>query len=356
MHMDVPMQKISLEDYRVNLDCYHGPLDLLLYLVKRHEVDLNNLPIAQLTEQYLQHLKLIQEIDVDLAGEFLVMAATLLEIKSQMLLPPSQTQDAAEATDAISDGDPRFELVQQLLAYKRFKDAAMDLEERRETWEKRFPCQPFTHEHKEGDDGADKVEFDLEDVNVLDLCEAFARILESIGQSAVTHNVVYDDTPIELHAEDIVDRLGRDGAMSLQKIFVGRTNRAELIGLFLATLELVRQKRVRVVQDRIGGEISLELSPEGDRLGAGDDVEHDWRDPETGEIQYDWPSEEARIRAARRAKLRATRAAKGRFGQTDELEDEIIDVDGDSDDEVVEEASAEPFDAETQPSPDQPQS
>ena len=85
----------TMEDYRVELDAYAGPLDLLLFLVKRHEIDLNDIPVARLTEQYLEHLKLIQQIDVDLAGEFLVMAATLLEVKSQMLVPPARSRNAA---------------------------------------------------------------------------------------------------------------------------------------------------------------------------------------------------------------------------------------------------------------------
>jgi segregation and condensation protein A len=132
------------QDYRVQLDAYAGPLDLLLYLVKRHEIDLNDIPVAELTEQYLNHLKVIQEIDVELAGEFLVMAATLLEVKSQMLVPQvTEDGEEAPATDSIEDPtDPRYELVQQLLAYKRFKDAAIDLEERQREWEARLPPPP----------------------------------------------------------------------------------------------------------------------------------------------------------------------------------------------------------------------
>src|SRR5690606_38996706 len=112
------------------------------------------------------------------------------------------------------------------------------------------------------------VEIDLEDVSVLDLCEAFARILESVGQGPARHEVVYDDTPISLHAEDILDRLGREQSRSLtlQEVFVGRRTRAEMIGLFLATLELTRQRKVKVTQDKTTGLIRIELRPEQEQV------------------------------------------------------------------------------------------
>ena len=347
------MTQTSLEDYRVQLDAYSGPLDLLLFLVKRDEIDLNDIPIARLTDQYLAHLRLIEQIDVNLAGEFLVMAATLVEIKSQMLVPRDEREALEDAEDDTAQNalDPRYELVQQLLAYKRFKDAADELEDRRSDWVSRFAAKPSKAPKKsaadsdvEGED-AEEVEIDLEDANVLDLCEAFARILDSIGTAPATHDVTYDDTPIELHADDIVDRLERDGAMSLQEMFVGRQNRSEMIGLFLATLELVRQKRVRVLQNAETGEINLDLRPAEDMLGGDQDAETDWRDPKTGEMQYEWPSEEARLRAEKRADRRARWYERQKEGDdTEDVvdldEDDLIDRDDDAersadDDEVA---------------------
>ena len=333
-------------DYRVELDTYSGPLDLLLLLVRRHEIDLHDIPIAQLTDQYLRHLDLLKETDVNLAGEFLVMAATLLEIKSAMLLPPAHTED--DASDAPAEVlDPRHELVQQLLAYKRFKDAAFELDQRRHDWQSRFPRRPAGLGSVRGDiragevelaaDGAEQasaelIEIDLEDVHVLDLCQAFAQILQSIGRGPAYHEVVYDDTPIALHAEDILDRLQRDGPLTLAAIFVGRESRSELIGLFLATLELVRQRKLSVLQEQIGGPIELQLC-EPDPAPPEDHPPNqapDWRDPQTGEVQYEWPSEELRLRAQRRAKLRIERLKNRQFGpeQPDEEPlDEVISAD-----------------------------
>jgi segregation and condensation protein A len=335
----------TMEDYRIELDCYAGPLDLLLFLVRRDEIDLHDIPIARLTEQYLEHLKLIQQVDVDLAGEFLVMAATLLEIKSQMLLPPQEQEQAAADDQGLNPLDPRYELVQQLLAYKRIKDAAMHLEQRRDEWDQRYARTPPRRAVPQAPDDigdneatdAELAEIDLDDVTVLDLCEAFARILETIGQGPARHNVVYDDTPIALHAEDIIDRLTRDGGMTLRQLVEGRKTKGEMVGLFLATLELVRQRKVRVLQDQVESDIRMELVPADQQTGADNQTAPDWRDPQTGEIQYDWPSEEARKRAERRAKLRAAAVAR-RFGKGgDEPADaELEDLDDEADEPAAE--------------------
>jgi len=304
------------DDYHVTLETFCGPLDLLLFLVKRDEIDLHDIPIARLTEQYLEHLEQLQRVDMDVAGEFLVMAATLLEIKSALIVPHGADEDSPGTEDPTAALDPRHDLVQQLLAYKRFKDASNDLADRMAQWHTRYAHVPARvgpdraePDPQDGAESAEALELDLEDVHVLDLCEAFARLLESVGADPARHEVVYDDTPISLHAEDILDRLRRDAsgsAMTLGQIFEGRRSRAEMIGLFLATLELVRQRKVRVLQERLGGEIRLQLRPQEEQVQG--DQPADWRDPQTGEVQYEWPSEAARQRAERRAKLRIARA------------------------------------------------
>ncbi len=258
------------QDYRVELDAYSGPLDLLLHLVRRHEIDLHDIPITQLTQQYLEHLNLLEQIDVELVGEFLVMAATLLEIKSAMLLPQPDAQSDAE-TDSTNAAlsDPRYELVQQLLAYKRFKDAASELARRKDAWSLRYPLMPLQTQYLTGsadngdpDESDQAIEIDLEDTDVMELLKAYCRVMESAGQQPTTHEVLYDDTPISLHAADIADRLRREGPLTLQEVFVGRESRSEKIGLFLAMLELVRQSKIAICQDRTDSEIRLELRQE----------------------------------------------------------------------------------------------
>lgn len=312
-----------MHDYRVELDSYSGPLDLLLFLVRKHEINLSDIPIAELTDQYIAHLRAMQQIDMELAGDFLVMAATLLEIKSQMLMPRGEATDAAESIDGLDMLDPRYELVQQLLAYRRFKDAAIALDDRREQWQRRFalrPAEPVNltaeadADHLDPDAASAPLEIDLEDVHVFDLCKAFADILESLGTAPGPHEVIYDDTPLALHAEDILDRLRRDapdGGMTLQQMFLGRA-RAEAIGLFLAMLELVRQRVLRAFQDDQGAiRVELCAEPPEDLSETQPEAAERWRDPETGQMQYEWPDEEARQRADRRAELRAKHADPG---------------------------------------------
>ncbi|QNN23089.1 segregation/condensation protein A [Planctomycetales bacterium ZRK34] len=292
-----------MQDYRVNLDVYHGPLDLLLYLIKRDEIDIHDIPIAHITEQYLAHVRTLQALDINLAGEFLVMAATLMEIKSALMLPHEEGENqAAELAEGDDPTDPRYELVQQLLAYKRFKDAAAELDDRREYFSSRFPRHParFEHDKPEG-----PPELDMEDVSVWDLLEAFSTMMEQVA-GGFTHEVTDDDTPLELHAADIYDRLQRDGAMSLQQMFVGRKNKSTMIGLFCAMLELLRQRKVKAKQDTIAGEIYLEARPEEEWTENVVDPDEPPRtfDPSNAD-DFDWPDEQTRQRYVRRQERRA---------------------------------------------------
>ena len=241
-----------MSDYRVNLEVYNGPLDLLLYLIRRQEVDIYDIPIARITRQYVGYVEILHEMDPNLAGDFLVMAATLMEIKTRMLLP---TPPVEEGQAGDLELDPRAELVRQLLEYKAFKDAAGDLRDAAETQAQRFGRRPAQPDFGRG-------EVNLEDVQVWNLLEAFNNILEAIGAGKATHQVIYDDTPIELHAEDILDRLAREGPMTFRRIFEGRTERDQLLGLFLAILELVRLKKILARQERNFGEIHVHLNPD----------------------------------------------------------------------------------------------
>jgi segregation and condensation protein A len=242
-----------MTEYRVNLPVYNGPLDLLLYLIRRDEVDIYDIPIAKVTDQYLRYVELLKALDPNLAGDFLVMAATLMEIKTRLLLP-AREQDEGEAEGA--EADPRAELVRQLLQYKQFKDAAGDLREAAEQQAMRFPRRPAEPEE------LTEREYDLEDVQVWDLLDAFDRMMKSIGQDLRQHEVIYDDTPVELHAADIRDRLEREGSLTFRQVFEGRTTRSEIIGLFLALLELVRQEVILAAQEGNFHEIQLHLNPE----------------------------------------------------------------------------------------------
>lgn len=239
-------------DYRVELDVYNGPLELLLFLIKKEEVDIHDIPISRITAQYLAHVELIRRIDINLAGEFLVLAATLMEIKSRMLNPqPVVESQSGVSTQELSD--PRRELVEQLLQYKQFKDAANALARRADVEQQRFG--------RSGRREAARTPLDIDDINLFTLIDAFNAIMASVGHSAFGHDVVYDDTPISLHQADILDRLMRDGSVTLQAMFVGRKSRSEMIGLFLAMLELIRMKKIIIEQIDPESPIGLRINP-----------------------------------------------------------------------------------------------
>lgn len=256
-------------DYTVSLDAFQGPLDLLLFLIRRAEVDIHDIPVGTITDQYMAYLKQLVRIDIEEAGEFLVMAATLMEVKSRMLAPKPEVDEAAPdaplAAVAAAE-DPRADLVRQLLAYKKFRDAASALEDRMVLWEARLPGAAAAVPDAPVAEADEDAAVEIDDLDLIDLVEAFAKIIETVDLSRVgEHTVKDDETPIEIHAEDIMDRLGRDGedvvaplqdgspgptlrGLSLRRMFIGRT-RPEAVGLFLAMLELMKQQRLVAWQD-----------------------------------------------------------------------------------------------------------
>ncbi|HWL92981.1 MAG TPA: segregation/condensation protein A [Phycisphaerae bacterium] len=249
-----------MNDYRVQTDIYSGPMELLLFLIKRDEIDLYDIPVSRICEQYLQYVEMLQVIDPNVAGEFLILATVLMELKSRSLLPRAPADDGEIEDDPT---DPRLELVRQLLEYKKFKDASLELQNAADQHARRWPRIPAKPLP------ANPAEVDLEDVQIWDLVAAFNRVMASIGAGAATHDVVFDDTPISLHAADIIDRLEREGGgMRFEDVFAGR-RKAEMIGLFLALLELMRQARVRVAQSSNASSIQVELlSSEPISIGA----------------------------------------------------------------------------------------
>jgi segregation and condensation protein A len=259
-------------DYHVDLEVYHGPLDLLLYLIRRDELDIHDIPIARITDSYMAHVRQLQQLqgsglDINGVGDFLVMAATLMEIKSATLVPRAPVEEGGSGA-ASELADPRRELVRQLLEYKRFKDNAAALETRQKSHEQRFPRAPARPEMS----GDEPPPLDLDEIQIWDLLSAFTRLMEEVGQRGPgEHEVIVDDTPIDLHAADIEDRVMREGHLTLRALLLGRSSRSEMIGVFLALLELIREKRVVVRQEGDGDELGILPAPEEHRrtfLGA----------------------------------------------------------------------------------------
>jgi segregation and condensation protein A len=238
-------------DYQVDLDTFRGPLDLLLYLVKRNEVDVCDISIARVTEQFLEHLNVLRLVDVETAGDFLLMAATLMEIKSRMVLP--RPEEGAEEAD-----DPRMELVRQLLEYKRFKDAAALLEAQAERQLARLPRQA-----PDLPGAASPAQQPLRRVELWDLVSAFGRLMRETT-ALQPKSIVMDETPIHVTMARIVERLRQAPRLGLRDLFTPPHTRGRLLGLFLALLELIKGRQVLVEQPEPFGEIWVAPLPEGE--------------------------------------------------------------------------------------------
>ncbi|MCP4454394.1 MAG: segregation/condensation protein A [Planctomycetes bacterium] len=236
-------------NYRVNLDIFAGPLDLLLYLVRKEEVEIYDIPISVITEQYMKYVGVLKDLDIDVAGDFLVMAATLMEIKSAMLLPKVDAEQLQE--DQVND--PRAELVRQLLEYKKFKDAANLLHaasgEQNERYTRPDSIISRLAPQQEPD-------LDLDQINIWNLLEAFDDICKATGQFAHLKSIK-DDTPIDLYQIEMLARLQSDGALTFRRLFEGQANRLVMIGQFLGLLELIRGKLVSVDQDKNSRDLYL---------------------------------------------------------------------------------------------------
>ena len=237
-----------MSNYRVNLDVFSGPLDLLLYLVRKEEVDIYDIPLASITEEYLRYVDILKSIDIDMAGDFLVLAATLIQVKSAMLLPRVSIEDM---DDEITD--PRTELVRQLLEYKKYKDAANILGEAAQ-FRKQMYSRPDTVIRKLKPQA--EPELDMDQVNIWDLLEAFDAVMKATG-SKIDIARIPDDTPIDLYQIEILHRLQSEGPLTFRRIFEHTNNREVIVGLFLAVLELTRNKLIWLEQAESGGDLYL---------------------------------------------------------------------------------------------------
>ncbi|MCS7079260.1 MAG: segregation/condensation protein A [Chloracidobacterium sp.] len=231
-------------DYHVRLEVFEGPLDLLLHLIKRHELDITDIPIARITAEYLAYIQALRDLDFDVAGEFLVMAATLIHIKSRMLLPAT-----AEATTEAAAEDPRAELVRQLLEHQRYRAAAQVL------WT-RYEVEQGVYTRPVQESPAGEVS-----VTVFDLLETFKRLLDRRRQRlelAIAHETMTQARKLaELRA-----LLETQPRLNATRLFEAARSKREMVCLFLAILELLREGVVRFIQTETFGDIHLErLSP-----------------------------------------------------------------------------------------------
>jgi segregation and condensation protein A len=233
--------------FRVDLDVFRGPLDLLLYLVRKNELDVAEVSVARVTEQFLEYIAVLEQIDVDAVGDFLEIASLLIEIKSNQVLPGEEP-----VADELED--PRQELVRRLLEYKQYRDAASILEERSREWRERFPrmANDLPGRNLSPDQQP------IREVELWDLVSAFGRVLKAKHGVALPESIRYDETPIHIYMQRIDARLRRDGRVSFTMFFEDIVHKSKLVAMFLAVLELVRHQHARAAQPQLFGEIWLE--------------------------------------------------------------------------------------------------
>jgi segregation and condensation protein A len=257
LELPLGMQSTLPEDApRITLPEFEGPLDLLLYLIKRDKVDIHDIPIAPITRSYMEYLELMQQLNLDVAGEFMVMAATLIHIKSKMLVPVDPTEAEGE-----EDGeDPREALVQRLLEFQRYKEAAGLLHQqaqiRAATW-----TRPDTVLPAFDDAGEEMLEAGL-----FDLISAFKELLDR-RKTLLSHEVAPEGKSVEQRMDELIALLAEGESLDFLELFASQQTKADMIVTFLALLELIRLKRVKVYQRGMFGPIRV-FRPVGPEAGA----------------------------------------------------------------------------------------
>jgi segregation and condensation protein A len=236
-------------NYKVQLPVFEGPLDLLLYLIKKEEVDIYDIPIERITTQYMEYLNVMQMLNLDIAGEFLVMAATLMYIKSRLLLPADeQVKDEQEEDGA----DPRWELIRQLIEYKKFKTAAEQLQQLAQSQQDIFARQVVEAEIEPAED-----EVPLGDVSIFDLINAFKETLKRVAEREDFREIADERWTVTDKIGEIVFLLRQRDYVLFTEVFSKSATRSEIVVTFLALLELIRLKQVRARQGDHFGEIEI---------------------------------------------------------------------------------------------------
>jgi len=230
---------------KIKIDIFEGPLDLLLYLVKKDHLNIYDIPIAKITEQYIQYMELMQLLDLNIAGEFLVMAATLMQIKSKMLLPAEENPPEVEE-------DPREELIKRLLEYEKFKQIAEELRQM-EVSQKEVFKRPKLEVNNEMPVKGEEVYFEA---TIFDLITAFSKALQDIPKD-LFYEVIKDEFSIEQKIHDILHLLLKVSSVYLSELFKQAKNKIEIIVIFLAILELTRLKEIIIFQKGAFAEIAI---------------------------------------------------------------------------------------------------
>jgi segregation and condensation protein A len=247
--------------YAIKIDNFEGPLDLLLHLIRKHEMDILDIPIAEITAQYLATIDAMQSLNLDVAGEFLLMAATLVHLKSRLLLPQSEDDVSDEEEE-----DPRAELVRRLLEYQKYKEAASELDARRllgrDVFARQFPSPELAALEEDG----------FQAVGLYELVEALRDLVRNVPEASY-HDVTFEQLSVTERINQILSQLTGKENLPFADLFTSLPSRAEIVVSFLAMLELVKLRMVRLLQNTRFGTIWLFPAVLGESMNSLDFAE-----------------------------------------------------------------------------------
>lgn len=237
-------------EYEIMLDKFEGPLDLLYHLIEKEKIDIYDIPIYKITSQYIEYINEMKELDLEITSEFLIMASTLIEIKSKMLIPKL----VKENTNSDEELDPREELVKRLIEYKKYKEASIELKNRENTYKKIY------YKAKEEIEYDDSLE--LEDVSLKQMVEIYQNILENcidFSKEIDYEEIKRDEITIEESIDKIIYLLRSKESVKFQELFLITTSKSVIVTTFIAILELIKQKRILIAQENNFSDIYIEL-------------------------------------------------------------------------------------------------
>ncbi|WP_428235781.1 segregation and condensation protein A [Gracilimonas sp.] len=245
--------------YRVQLNNFEGPLDLLLFFIKKDELDIYNIPISYITKQFLDYIHMLEELDLDVASEFILMASMLMSIKAKMMLPREDSDD-----EEMDESDPRYELVQRLLEYKRYKEMSEKMADMDEEVRKQF-----MRGYPEADDVEQQATGEaLQDVTMFDLIAAFKKVLQDIERKNIVHHVEKVSTTVEEQAEFVLNRLQEHGRQTFMEVCSTLKNKIYVVVTFLAVLEMIKEQQINLFLEEDPTKFYIDLKPVDEIIGA----------------------------------------------------------------------------------------
>jgi len=239
--------------YRVQLTNFEGPLDLLLFFIKKDELDIYDIPISYITEQFLKFIHMMEELDVDVASEFVLMASMLMSIKAKMMLPREELEDEAE----LDESDPRYELVQRLLKYKQYKEMAEKMADINEETRKKYTRGFYEIDKVEKKASGEA----LKDVTVFDVIAAFRKVLSDVERKNIVHKIDKVETTIEKQSEYILLTLQQKGKQSFSELCYKLSSKVTIVITFLAVLEMIKQQQINLYLKDIPTNFYVDLKP-----------------------------------------------------------------------------------------------